>query len=454
VIVATDAIALPAREPALNRAGILLSLRTRVNLGLLAWLAMYFSILIWTRSDAPDSQIGDSTNYYRILLVLFAGGASVWVLLRNGARIRQAFPGPLLLLFFYGIVAMISSLYVPSYAFYAMWKGCEVTVDVLCVAALLSYASSQDNARTAYRMLPFLNGILVLVYLVEALSMPAVALLPSRGYIPVYMVGVLPVMTQNALAFLSAVTALAIIARLHRPGRVVLKCLYLSMLCPVLATLILAQSRTSVVALVLALVAYLLYDRRWISLGVLVAACMVAAMYTQISDLSFQYLLRGQDEELVTSLSGRTEGWEAAWESFQESPVVGQGFAAFARANILGSSGMSSLHGALFEVMVGTGLLGLIPWVVAIVWTFVRLASLPLGGHPWFRSPVGRSIQAEMVGVACLIVVRASTSSGLAVHEDNFMLFLTVLAYTSAMLRAARSEPYAELRMSQTGAQA
>jgi hypothetical protein len=37
-----------------------------------------------------------------------------------------------------------------------------------------------------------------------------------------------------------------------------------------------------------------------------------------------------------------------------------------------------------------------------------------------------------------LILVRASTSSGLAMHQDNFMLFLTVLAYAASMRRAAR----------------
>jgi hypothetical protein len=66
------------------------------------------------------------------------------------------------------------------------------------------------------------------------------------------------------------------------------------------------------------------------------------------------------------------------------------------------------------------------------------LLKLPANDHPWFRSVVGRSVQAEMIGVMVLILVRASTSSGLAMHQDNFMLFLTVLAYTASMRRATR----------------
>jgi hypothetical protein len=44
-----------------------------------------------------------------------------------------------------------------------------------------------------------------------------------------------------------------------------------------------------------------------------------------------------------------------------------------------------------------------------------------------------------MLGVLVLVLVRASTSSGLAMHQDNFMLFLTVLAYASSMRNATRS---------------
>jgi len=417
---------------------MLIGPRNRLNLGIIAWVAMFFSILIWKQSNLASGELGDSTNYTRIVSVLFAAGASIWVLLHNAARLRYAFSGPLLLLLFYSLVAMVSSAYVPAYAFYSMWKGFEVLVDVLVMAAILSYPAALGSARTAYRVLPFLDGILIVVFLIEAVTMPSLALSPTRGYISVYMSGAIPNMSQNAVAFLSAVTGFALICRLYRPARLIAKLFYLSMLCLALMALIFAQSRTSVIALALALLVFLIFDRRFLSLALLAGLCLIAAMYTQATDVSTKYLLRGQDPALVTTLSGRTEGWEAAWESFQESPIVGQGFAAYARAHILGTSGLSSLHGAVFDVLVGTGLLGLLPWIAAIAWTAVRLFRLSWSRHPWFRSAAGRSFQAEMLGVMVLILVRASTSSGLAMHEDNFMLFLTVLAYTTSMQREAR----------------
>ena len=406
---------------------------------------MFFSILIWSQSNLRAGELGDSTNYYRIVLVLFAAAASIATLISNYQRLRDVFSGPLVLLLIYALVALLSSAYVPEHAFYSMWKSAEILVDVLVIAAILSYDFPQNTARSAYLTLPILFGVLVVVYLIEAVTMPSLAFQASRGYLSLYLMGVVPVMAQNALAFLSAVCAFALICRLAQPGNAALKLACLVMLGLASTTLILAQSRTSVVALTFAVMVYLLFDRRFKLLLALAVGSAIVGVYTSSFDVSYQYLLRGQDAHLVGTLSGRTEGWEKAWLAFQEAPITGHGFAAYARANILGTTGLSSMHGAIFDVLVGTGLMGFIPWAGAILWTFVRLFALTFSRHPWFESEAGRGIQAEMMGVAVLILVRASTSSGLALHADNFMLFLTVLAYVTTMRRAAVADARDEI---------
>jgi O-antigen ligase len=407
----------------------------RFNLGLTAWIAMFCSILIWQLASLRQGELGDSTNYYRIVLVLFATAASLAAIATNYRRLDQALSAPLLLLFGYGLAALLSSVFIPTHAFYSMWKSFEIIVDVLVITAIMSFVNAQNIARGAYGALVVLNSILIIIYLLEAIAMPSLAFQPSRGFLPLYITGVLPVMTQNALAFLSAFCAFAIICRLMHPGAAALKLAYSIMLVLALVTLILAQSRTSVIALALAIMVYLLFDRRYTLLFAVIGVSVIAALTTSINETSYQYLLRGQDAQLVSTLSGRTEGWEKAWLAFQESPFTGHGFAAFARANILGTTGMSSMHGAIFDVLVGTGLMGFVPWSVAILWTLFRLFTLNFSDHPGLESAAGRGIQAEMMGVAVLILVRASTSSGLAMHQDNFMLFLTVLAYVTTIRR-------------------
>lgn len=137
----------------------------------------------------------------------------------------------------------------------------------------------------------------------------------------------------------------------------------------------------------------------------------------------------------MTSLSGRTEGWQTAWIAFQESPFFGNGFAAYARAFVMKGE-VTSMHGAIFEVMVGTGAAGLVAWLIAIAWTLFRAVTLPttIDG---VDATLTRSVKAEMLGIAALMLIRASTSSGLAEHEDNLFLFLGLLVYVHSARRLA-----------------
>jgi O-antigen ligase len=413
------------------------SRKFRFSAAHLAWTAMFCSIFIWGLGDVRSGTLGNTGNWYRIVLVAFAGIAGLYALLRNTKRLTQAFSGPLVLLLLYGLFAVISSAYIPAYAFYSMWKGFEVVIDVIAVAAVLSYAEVQGSARMAYTIVVTLFGTLMAVYWVEALLMPSAAFLPSRGLIPVTMQGVLPVMNGNGFAFLSAVVAFAAWCGLFKVKKLFGRACLLSVFVWAVITLFLAQSRTSLVGLALAICVYLFFDRRWVLLALIVIGVTLVAALTSFTVVAEQYVIRGQSQQLFSSLSGRTQAWEAAWKLFQESPVVGNGFAAAARVEILGtaSTAASTLHGSIFDVMVGVGLLGLIPWVVAIVWTSVRLLSLTGRRARRRNETIDRSAVAEMLGVLALVLVRSSTSSGLAMHDHTFMLFLTVLAFTSAASR-------------------
>src|SRR6266567_890448 len=266
----------------------------------------------------------------------------------------------------------------------------------------------------------------------------------------------MPIMNGNAVAFMTAVLAFAAWCRLLRPGSV-RRVFWLLVLGSALGMLILSQSRTSLIGLIVAIVLQLFFDRRFGLLLLLSILAALVAASAQISTVTEEYLVRGQSRELVSSLSGRTQGWEVAWASFQQSPVIGRGFAAAARAEILGTTGASTLHGAVFDVLVGVGLLGFIPWAAAILWTIVQL--LGLGRRGLSRRRVGnldRSATAEMLGLLALIIVRSTTNSDLALHEHTFMLFLTVLAFTTAArslgrrLTAAVSERSQELSGART----
>jgi len=435
VLMAPSKDTIPKCSPAQERGDIALAGTWTFNLGVTVWLAMLASILIWNIGEVRPGTIGNTGNYYRISLVAFSAVAVLMALLRNGDRISQSFTGPLVLLGIYGAYAMVSALYVPEYALYSMWKALEVIIDVVAIGAILSYANSYNVAITAYRVVIAFFVILILVYWIEAAIMPATAFAPYRGVLPYAMHGILPVTNGNALAFMGALAAFSCWCHASRTTKTTTRVFLWGIFLVAVATLVMAQSRTSLFGFIAAMIVYFFFTRRYMALVTIGIFLLVGWLSTSFFDVAREYVVRGQSQELFTSLSGRTQGWQAAWDLFKESPLTGHGFAAAARLEVLGTGGASTLHGAIFDVLVGVGLLGLVPWLVAIVWTSTRLLMLTNASHPWMQSAVGRSVHAEMLGVLTLVLLRNLTSSGLALHEHSFMVFLCVLAYGASLRR-------------------
>ena len=125
---------------------------------------------------------------------------------------------------------------------------------------------------------------------------------------------------------------------------------------------------------------------------------------------------------------------------FQESPYFGHGFAAAARTEILGlkAGSASTLHGALFDVIVGVGLAGLIPWLIGIGLTMATMFFLSSSMKKYSITRAERSMYAEFSAIAILIAIRSSTSSGLAMHDHVLMLLLSLAAYAYTMRRSLK----------------
>jgi O-antigen ligase len=143
-----------------------------------------------------------------------------------------------------------------------------------------------------------------------------------------------------------------------------------------LVTAIVAQGRTGLFVFLLGTLLVLAIRRRFKDILI---ACMVLLLFgIAFGDTIQTYLVRGAALETIQSLSGRTEMWQAAWQSFLAHPLVGQGYGVGGRslflttlANFEGQT-ISSLHNGLLELLTGVGLLGLVPWIVSFMWTIVN----------------------------------------------------------------------------------
>lgn len=411
----------------------IINLKSNLKLAHFAYICMFIAILIWgVGLDSHNAnKLGNTGNWYRIGLVFLAALLGLMALGKNLSAAFRNTPIPIWLLLFYGIVAFLSSQLTPTHAFYVMWKAIEVILDVLIMIAIVGNKRPMDAVWLAHRIIFFLFLFLLVCAWIGTVVKPSLAFVPSRGVIPFTIQGAYPAQNGNSLAFVSAFIVYTGISRLcrERENRIFYGVLIIS----AFVTLILTQSRTSLVALFLALFVFFYFDKRkkFLIWGAIIGG--PAILYSGATVLFADYFMRSQSKELFTSLSGRTHGWEAAWISFLENPVFGSGFAAAARTQILGIGGASTLHGSIFDVMVGVGLIGLIPWLLAIVLSLLGIYKLRKFEHPWITSTLGRNIHAEMLGLFVLVGVRSSTSSGASMHEHTFMILLILLAYTGVL---------------------
>jgi O-antigen ligase len=139
------------------------------------------------------------------------------------------------------------------------------------------------------------------------------------------------------------------------------------------SALVLTGSRGSVTALALGLgVVWLARRPVWALLAALagVFALLVWTLAPETRDALIAMLSRSGRATEVTSLTGRTQIWQAVWELIGQAPVLGHGFASTREvlpAHWAGAFGWTttSAHNLWLQVWVMTGALGLLLWLAA-----------------------------------------------------------------------------------------
>jgi O-antigen ligase len=84
-----------------------------------------------------------------------------------------------------------------------------------------------------------------------------------------------------------------------------------------------------------------------------------------------EYFSRGESAESMSSLTGRTDLWEAIWASFRESPWRGHGYFVTSKDGLLDvwtGPANRTAHNVVLQVMVTTGLIGLGLFLAAWLW--------------------------------------------------------------------------------------
>ncbi len=216
--------------------------------------------------------------------------------------------------------------------------------------------------------------------------------------------GVLPGLSENAVGTLGAIVGVvALVRMLLRAGSPIL---YVPIFVISLLTMVLTQSRSPILAFLVAATVVMIINRRFVLLavsGVLVALPLL----TQFGPLVLEFLRRGQDEQGLTQLTGRVTFWQVSLEAYGEKPIGGYGADAGGRyvlESALGE-GRSSVHSTWMEVLLDTGAVGATLLTVGLIATWFWL--FKLRSHAMHDS-ISRLLWFESLGVLTVLCVRSA----------------------------------------------
>jgi O-antigen ligase len=319
-----------------------------------------------------------------------------------------------------------------------------------CVA-FMGIIVSVNPALTFFRVLEMLAGLLVVAGAYRTAGMAALQRIEAMIYwysvlmmasawlgvvasggaglervnspIPLRLIGILPHISSNTLGYLGVIVALWSLARLlERDEASPKRSVTILILGFSLLTLVAAQYRTGYAMFVAGTGLLLLVAGRKLMAGLaLIVVLVISTSGAGILQDAQPYLLRGQDTERASRLSGRFNYWTAALPVWEESPVIGGGLKTASRLVALASletekGSASNLHSTWVEGLVGTGAVGVTLLALSLLTAWWRALYRALSG-------AGRIVPAIVLSA---LLIRTFTGGSIEGGGDTQLFFLTL----------------------------
>ena len=399
------------------------------------WLLLFVSgLVLRIRSGHSLQEEGlDSSAFVRIALVsLTALVLLARLALRKTLFISSMLRGLIGILTAYSLICIASTLW-SVYPAWTLYKSLEYLVDVSMLAAIVATVRSTEGYRNLFDWTWTLYGLLLAFVWLGVLIWPEEAFHQGIGVLGVQLEGIFPAVSANSVGEFGAVLAIVALARLLRTaGAKSDRTWYGLLFVASFITMIFAQGRAAIAGFVLGAILVLSFSKR-VGLSVLLASgATLFLSRTAASGLLWEFLQRGESERDIQSLSGRLEYWQLAWQKFLERPLIGYGAYAAGRSFVIAGLGEDpgSMHSEYVEILVGTGLLGMVAVVITLLatwWWLIRsFRNSSLNGFE-------NSLAVEALGVLAVVSVRSFFSPNLFWHAP--LIFFIVLSYTEFLRR-------------------
>jgi O-antigen ligase len=400
-------------------------------------LLLFVSGLVFRIRSATAIQETPVDAYAGIRIVLVAATACTLLaclVLRKPDWSKSLFRGLVGALTAYALVSAISALW-SVFPAWTLYKSLEYLVDVALFAAILATVRSAQTYRALYNWIWVMYGALLLTVWVGAVVVPGEAWLPTDNLLRVRLSGVFPALDQNSVGEFAAYLAIVALVRLlFSTGRG--GAFHRAVFAFGLITLVFSQTRVAIVGFLLAALLILFFSKRRGLLAILVLGVGLLLLTSNAAAPLWALWQRGESLEALQGFSGRLTMWEFGWDRFLERPLTGYGAYAggrFAVVAEVANPNTSSVLSSYIEVLVGTGLWGLVPMLFALAgtwWFLIRsLSRFP-------DSALERQLAVEAVGLLAIITARSFFTTLLIWHPA--LPFLATLGYVELLRRRQR----------------
>ncbi len=405
------------------------------------WLLVLASSFVIRLRDVGGLQSNplDAAAMYRVVLVaITAFTLVVRLVLRRTNWMGSMFRGLVLIMTIFALMCTLSTIWSVNAPF-TLYKSLEYLNDVALLAAILVTIRSTESFETLFDWTWLLIGLLVASAWVEVPIWPHEALEEGymAGILKFRLTGIFPGQGSNGLGSFGAIIAAVAFARLWPiAGRKFDKLWYSFVLLLGVATMVCTQTRAAMGGFVIGALLVLLFTKR-VGKSLAVGVCATALLaLTGFGDTILKFLQRGQSRIEVLSLTGRVQWWSVAWDVFKQRPFSGFGaFAApFAVWGKMGEEGFGPLHSDYVETLVGNGIWGPLPIIIAVVATWWILLKffrhLPPGS-------MERQLAVESLAVLAIVTTRSVVMNLIIFHPP--VQYFVILGYAEYLGRRAAS---------------
>ncbi len=400
----------------------------------LLWFLVLLSGLVFrirNTYEAQDSPV-DFWALFRMGIMGFVGFVLlVRLAMKKTNWLHTLFQGSIGFLAAYAVVAIISTLW-SIYPLWTLYKSVEYLIDVVLIAAIVASAKSINDYKLMFDWTWFLLGLLAASAWLGILIWPDIAIRQDVGMLGGQLAGVIPAMETNKVGELGAILGIVALNRFlfMKDSR-----FYLIIFLVAMATMIFAQSRSPITGFLVALPLMLFAARRIGPIALTIMVMFFLLFLTGVTDVFWEYFLRGQSREEFSSLSGRTYGWVLGWELFKLNPLMGFGAYAGGRFAVLTelgtnmSSGQwSSILNTWLEILIGVGLMGILFVIAAFIKTWANIIKGTISSE---AGSLFHCLAVEAIGVLALISVRSMFTTNIFWHPP--LVFLLIVGYGEFM---------------------